>query len=152
MTEENNWFGPSESDHLEVLKVASGSNITLNINKVEVSSAGLFRQMDYNIPSCEKWTIPAKDKLMVIETEDSVLGVFRLLVYQKSAMNNIGMLLGAPTKVRRGELRALPDADPNRPEHSAVAVWIPETPIGVIISRAEGRYGIYSASLDGGGA
>ena len=49
--DEQNWFGTSESGHLDALKVASGDNITLTVSRVEVSCAGIFRQMDYNIPS-----------------------------------------------------------------------------------------------------
>lgn len=143
--DEQNWFGTSESGHLEALKVASGDNITLTVNKVEVSCAGIFRQMDYNIPSNEKWTIPGKDKLLIMTTVENG----DTLVYQKSAMNAIGQLLGAPTKVSNGLAISSPEA--NRPDHIAVAEWILESPLTIRVSRAEGRYGIYSVAIVGGG-
>lgn len=143
--DEQNWFGTSESGHLDALKVASGDNITLTVSRVEVSCAGIFRQMDYNIPSNEKWTIPAKDKLLILTNDENG----DTLVYQKSAINSIGKLLGAPTSVNNGI--AIPNAEANRPDHVAVAVWVLETPMQITISRAEGRYGIYSAAIVGGG-
>lgn len=143
--DEQNWFGTSESGHLEALKVASGDNITLTVNKVEVSCAGIFRQMDYNIPSNEKWTIPGKDKLLILSTVENG----DTLVYQKSAMNAIGALLDAPTSVSNGLAISQPEA--NRPDHIAVAEWILESPLTIRVSRAEGRYGIYSVAIVGGG-
>lgn len=142
--DEQNWFGTSESGHLEALKVASDDNITMTVNKVEVSCAGIFRQMDYNIPSNEKWTIPAKDKLLILSTTEG-----DILVYQKSAINSIGKLLGAPSSVNNG--MSIPTAENNRPDHVAVAEWVLETPLHLTISRASGRYGIYSAAIVGGG-
>ncbi len=143
--DEQNWFGTSEAGHLEALKVLPGDKIELMIRKVEVSCAGIFRQMDYNIPSNEKWTIPGKDKLMVITD----IGDNSILVYQKSAMNSIGKLLGAPTSVSNGLKITEPEA--NRPDHIAVAEWVLSETLHLSISRAEGRYGIYSAVPIGGG-
>ncbi len=144
-TRNEDWFGTSETGHLEALKVESGQSIQLTISKIEVSCAGIFRQMDYNIPSNEKWTIPAKDKLMVLTTIENG----DVLVYQKSAINSIGGLLSTgPTQVSNGF--SIPTAEANRPDHVSHAEWVMENNMNVVITRGEGRYGIYTATLGGG--
>lgn len=134
----DDWFGTSSSGGLEALKMKPDEEKTIVVSAVRVSSAGIFRQHEYAIPSNDKWSIPAGDRVVILSTDDG-----DMLIYQQTAIDAIGTLLTPDNFTSLDKVKTLPEGD--KPWHSGLALFTISVNIKLI--RGSGKYGQYTMEV-----
>jgi len=134
----DDWFGTSSSGGLEALKMKPDEEKTIAVSAVRVSSAGIFRQHEYAIPSNDKWSIPAGDRVVILSTDDG-----DMLIYQQTAIDAIGTLLTPDNFTSLDKVKTLPEGD--KPWHSGLALFT--ISVNIKLSRGSGKYGQYTMEV-----
>lgn len=146
----DDWFGASSSGGLEALKMKPEEVKNIVVSAVRVSSAGIFRQHEYAIPSNEKWSIPAGDRCMILTTDDG-----DVLIYQQTAIDAIGSMLTTENFTSLDKTKTmkttLPDGSTmggkvlQKPWHQGVALFT--ISCGIKLIRGSGKYGQYTMEV-----
>lgn len=140
MNDLNDWFGASSSGGLEALKMKPEEVKNIVVSAVRVSSAGIFRQHEYAIPSNDKWSIPAGDRCMILTTDDG-----DVLIYQQTAIDAIGTMLTTENFTELDKTKTMPADQTSKPWHQGIALFT--IACGIKLIRGSGKYGQYTMEV-----